>query len=268
MIFFARSGESFASPAMIASRSGFMDVRIRWHEGILWHVRSGVVGGALPVVHFARFADRASRTGGGAFAALVALVAEVRVNDRRWFDLRIGEDETEALEGTEIIGQHLSGESAFTESAKHRRFVEIELVLRRFPAVDFRIIDLRLGVIFALHDDLIAFLGERLESGILQRAAGAEHRHRHYGFLERFDAGGGVLVVGRTLFHAAVRTAQDAERRADDGFRAGKDFTDIRMGKTVNTAEADEIGTATFKNIFQIGFKLAHFNTPFAFRCL
>ena len=191
----------------------------------------------------------------------------MRRHKRCFRQFRIGQNKAETLERSEIIGEEGAGEAAFGKAAQNGGFVEIKLMFRRFAAINFRIIDLRIGAVFALHDGLIAFLGERFKSGVFQDRAGAQHRHRHDGFFDGFDSGGRVLIIGGAFLDAAIGSAQNTERNADYGFGSGENRFGGGVAETADSAESDEVGTMRFQRLGNSFFQRIHARIPFVFRC-
>ena len=189
-------------------------------------------------------------------------------DDRIRLDFGVGQQKDVALEGAEVIGEQRAGEPAFAESAEDGARFEIELFLRRFPPVDFVEIDLRIGTVLLLHDGLVAALGEGLEAVILQNRAGAEQSHRHDGLLHGFDAVGGVLIVGGSLFNSPPGAAEHAECRADHGLRSRKNLPHRLVFEPFDVAETDEVGAVLPEHFYKFFLERVIHNRFFSFKWL
>ena len=238
---------------------------LRRHEGVVVHVRTDVVGGTLPAVELPLLAERVAGAGLDAFAAVVT---EVGFDDRIRFYLGVGQHEDITLEGAEVIGEQCAGEPAFAEPAENGARFEIKLFFGRFTPVDIVEIDLRIGAVLLLHDGLVAALGECLEAVILQNRAGAEQGHRHDGFLHGFDAVGGVLIVGGSLFDAAPGAAEHAECRADHGLCPRKNLPHRLVFEPFDVAETDKVGAVLPEHFHKFFLERVIHNRFFSFKWL
>ena len=108
--------------------------RIRRHKGVAGTVRTFIIGGTLPAVTLAVFAQGVT---GARFDTLFAVVAKVRSDRFIGGQSRIGDDKSPPLIGPEIIGQYGTGQTDFTQTAVAGALFKIESYFSFFVEENF-----------------------------------------------------------------------------------------------------------------------------------
>ena len=242
----------------------FLEVHvcIRRHEGVLAAVGAVVINTATPRVQIALSADCLAGTG---LDALTALVAQAGGAKLAGFQFCIRQNKAVPDKGAIFGGQQRADHALFAQSALYSTVEEINLIFCLHAPHHIGIVHFRVGAVFLVHNKLVFPLRNGLKAFFFNEIAHIDQGQGHNSLFQVFHAHGGVLVVGRTLFHTSVNATQYPESQTDDGFGLGEDAEHrIVRGKAAGRRKSHQVGIIFFSQFYDL---VSHI-LPTSFKCL